>query len=111
MKKKIKVGDYIRDVDGDIGQCVLATNKEYSVAYSETDEIIVDIKYMVGWSKNIVDLLQIGDIITLSNAEDKPLVIRSEDMIGVIKTGVKSKSYEITSILTYERYADYRTEI
>ena len=88
MKKKIKVGDYIRDTDGDIGQCILAINGKYNVVYKNAISTIKDESYIIKSSKNIVDLLQIGDIITVSDV-DEPLVIRSKDMIRIIKIRCK----------------------
>lgn len=59
--KEIKVGDYVRTNTGKIDKVI--NNNYYMSQYIECEKGIVDKENIVKHSKNIIDLLQVGDYV------------------------------------------------
>ena len=105
---EIEVNEFVRTDNGIIGKYVKYRGIEDSI---ETNNkwIGFDIeKDIVKHSKNIIDLIEIGDILrvfdNLSETEEK-VNIFDDEMLKAVKEDIKDNNYEILSILTHEQFS------
>ena len=65
-------------------------------------------KDIVKHSKNIIDLIEVGDILrvfdNLSETEEK-VNIFDDEMLKAVKEDIKDNNYKILSILTHEQFS------
>ena len=98
----IEVGEYVRTNTGKIDKVI--NNNYYMPQYIECEKDIVDKENISKHSKNIIDLIEVGDIVFM---EDFPgydfIYINDKEMLEALKQDVKD-GVRIKSILTKELY-------
>ena len=105
----LSVGMYIRTNYGKIDK-ILKLNKSYVKGVSQKDELYsYDIDNIVKASYNIIDILEVGDIISYSDEKHEILLIDDELMVrntGLIYDNnyyLPIKSITIKSVITHEQ--------
>lgn len=118
MEDVIKVGEYVRTESGHIARLLEKTEYDYLF-----DGVIAEpfgeqwtwlsvndgIKKIVKHSKQLIDLIEIGDILELREYIDyfkqsEKIGISDIDMLTDIKEAIKDKKIEVLSVLTKESY-------
>ena len=99
----IEVGDYVRSRNGSIGKVTKIEDDKYLY---ENKELITFIGNIVKHSKNIIDLIEVGDILEIYLRDDKKYTIyvpiESENQLKATK---KDLNIDILkTILTKEQY-------
>lgn len=103
----IEVGEYIRAIDGEIGKAIkinkrkeLFTQIYLDIISEDIDGYFVYEEDIIAHSKNIIDLIEVGDIVKLINGLNKTefIIIQYLSELDIIK------SHKIISILTHEQY-------
>ena len=102
-EKEIEVGEYIRTNYGRI--CKVINNNYFMPIYLECEnETLIDKTKIVKHSKNIIDLIEVGDIVFTEDFNGYDFIdIYSVEMLEALKQDVKN-SIKIKSILTHEQY-------
>ena len=107
--KEIKVGDFVRTKDGKIfkvAEVIPTIGNEIAIVKNKNGyPRRIDLKEEI-YSKNILDLLQIGDLVFIeenSNFCDF-IYINDEEMLEAVKEDVGTGIVKIKSILTKELY-------
>lgn len=108
--KEIEVGEYVRTKDGIIDKVIIeydgkcnnpnCSEKHISCKYNYYNE-----KDIVKHSKQLIDLIEIGDILELREYVDyfkksEKIGISDMDMLSNIKQAIRDKKIEVLSILT-----------
>ena len=114
----IEVGEKIRCNDGLIGELVRVERDDIDISlkwYVFNDgknERYVNKPYIVKHSKNIIDLIEVGDIVKLDDEfiEYRLINVFDESIIEGLKQDVKT-GIKIKSILTKEQYMQNCYEI
>ena len=109
---KIEVNDYVRTEFGNIGKFYRPASESSDVYYiyinKDGNKISSRYDSIVKHSKNIIDLIEIGDILrvfdNLSETEEK-VNIFDDEMLKAVKEDIKDNNYEILSILTHEQFS------
>ena len=112
----IEVGEYIRTIDGYIRK-VTSVNKKgtyealcygaYSVDMKYKNSVGISAKKIKAHSKNIIDLIEVGDIV---NGCEVMNIYKPKDIWEPIEVEINSKCTrcflegEIKTILTHEQY-------
>lgn len=106
---KLELNMYVRTKDGIIDK-ILKLNKSYVKGVSQKDELYAyDIDNIVKTSYNIIDILEVGDIISYSDEKHEILLIDDELMVrntGLIYDNnyyLPIKSIAIKSVITHEQ--------
>ncbi len=112
--KEIEVGEYVRTKDGIIDKVIIeydgkcnnpnCSEKHISCKYNYYNE-----KDIVKHSKQLIDLIEIGDILELREYVDyfkksEKIGISDMDMLSNIKQAIRDKKIEVLSILTKKQY-------
>ena len=97
----IEVGDYVRSRNGSIGKVTKIEDDKYLY---ENKELITFIGNIVKHSKNIIDLIEIGDLLFINDFSYYNFIyIYDETMLEDLKEDVKN-GVKIKQILTHEQY-------
>ena len=97
----IEIGDYVRSRNGSIGKVTKIEDDKYLY---ENKELITFIGNVVKHSKNIIDLIEIGDLVFIEDFFNYRFIhIYDERMLEALKEDVK-KNVKIKQILTHEQY-------
>ena len=97
----IEVGDYVRSRNGSIGKVTKIEDDKYLY---ENKELITFIGNVVKHSKNIIDLIEVGDLLFINGFSYYNFIyIYDETMLEDLKEVVK-KDVKIKQILTHEQY-------
>lgn len=116
INKDIEVGDYVRSRNGSIGKVTKIEDDKYLY---ENKELITFIGNVVKHSKNIIDLIEVGDIV---NGYKIIEIARSNIRENAIRILIyRNHQYEqwetifeneIETILTHEQYSQncYKVE-
>ena len=122
---EICIGDYVRTKDGYIFKILTKENTNYGccgitdsnntkyTTYTYNKRSFNDIKNkIVNHSKNIIDLIEVGDIVKLDDEfiEYRLIDVFDESIIEGLKQDVKT-GVKIKSILTKEQYMQNCYEI
>ena len=118
MEDVIEVGEYVRTESGHIARLLEKTEYDYLF-----DGVIAEpfgeqwtwlsvndgIKKIVKHSKQLIDLIEVGDVLELREYIDyfkqsEKIGISDIDMLIDIKEAIKDKKIEVLSILTKESY-------
>ena len=99
----IEVGEYVRTKSGKFDKVI--NNNYYMPQYIECEKSIVNKENIVKHSKNIIDLIEVGDIVKLDDEfiEYRLIDIFDEIILEGLKQDVKT-GVKIKSILTKEQY-------
>lgn len=104
--EEIKVGEYVRTNVGEIGKVIEVTKN-----YCRKDDGFKI--WFAPWkelkhSKNIIDLIECGDILEIKEGDDICYLGLAKDTITVTYTDIKeiieNKECELLSILTHEQF-------
>ena len=109
---EIEVNDYVRTEFGNIGKFYRPASESSDVYYiyinKDGNKISSRYDSIVKHSKNIIDLIEIGDILrvfdNLSETEEK-VNIFDDEMLKAVKEDIKDNNYKILSILTHEQFS------
>lgn len=112
INKDIEVGDYVRSRNGSIGKVTKIEDDKYLY---ENKELITFIGNVVKHSKNIIDLIEVGDFVNGNRVIDK---YRLNGEKPILETeGIENNAYclcegDIREILTREKYTQncYKVE-
>lgn len=111
--KNIEVGDYVRSRNGSIGKVTKIEDDKYLY---ENKELITFIGNVVKHSKNIIDLIEVGDIIEFNGEKYQVIYDESYNKLGILipnknYLAIKHSSLEFVfeqnkyvTILTKEQY-------
>ena len=104
INMNIEVGDYVRSRNGSIGKVTKIEDDKYLY---ENKELITFIGNVVKHSKNIIDLIEVGDFVNGNIVTDKYLF--AGEMPVVETSGVETNAKclcekDIQLILTHEQY-------
>jgi len=113
---EIEVNDYVRCKNGRIAKIKAIENnfiyfdgeiyRQNGTPMFECETCFSD--FIVKHSKNIIDLIEIGDILrvfdNLSETEEK-VNIFDDEMLKAVKKDIKDNNYKILSILTHEQFS------
>ena len=111
--KNISVGDYVRSKNGSIGKVTKIEDDKYLY---ENKELITFIGNVVKHSKNIIDLIEEGDIIEFNGEKYQVIYDESYNKLGILipnknYLAIKHSSLEFVfeqnkyvTILTKEQY-------
>lgn len=107
---KIEVGEYVRTEIGTIGK-VVRINEIYFTIENNRGEIDVLYEGNQKHSKNIIDLIEVGDIVQVEEIEHVREVIEDnffdDDVRSIIDDNNIShqiKNYQIESVVTKEQF-------
>lgn len=121
MKDKIKIGEYVRTVDGKIGIFDHYSNrKDGSLYKSHLDCFIKFAKlkyckqcfrgYISKHSKNLIDLIEVGDFVNGYKIDDKKSTLLGTQTYRIDKSGcfvpISQYGEGIKTILTHEQYEE-----
>lgn len=97
----IEVGDYVRSKNGSIGKVTKIEDDKYLY---ENKELITFIGNVIKHSKNIIDLIEVGDLLFINDfAYYNFIHIYDGTMLEALKEDVKN-GVKIKQILTHEQY-------
>lgn len=102
---EIEVGEYVRTFNGLIGKVVELTDSgNYAIRIYNGAEYVVR-AVIKNHSKNIIDLIEVGDIVKLDDEfiEYRLIDVFDESIIEGLKQDIKT-GIKINSILTKEQY-------
>lgn len=112
--EEIKVGDFIRTNDGQIGKLIrierddIDTSLKWHVFNDAKNERYVNKPYITKYSKNIIDLIEIGDYVNGYRIDNIINGVLVNNAVGLDRSGVLTPivQYEkdIKTILTKEQY-------
>lgn len=114
MKDVIEAGEYVRTKNGKIDKVV--SNNCYMEKYIKAEKDFIFCNSIVKHSKQLIDLIEIGDILELSEYVDyfkksEKIGISDIDMLSDIKQAIRDKKIEVLSVLTKERYRANRYKV
>ncbi len=113
MQNGIEVGEYVRTNKGNIGKVVeirLGLNKDtelYQTIYMLDNGLWTILDYIVKHSKQLIDLIEIGDFVNGYRVTDKYLLAREMLALETKGNGTNCKYFceeDIKIILTKESY-------
>ena len=111
---EIEVGEYIRTKNGKIDKVI--NNNCYMPQYIECEKSLLYKEDIVNHSKNIIDLIQVGDIIEINKGKYEVIYDKSLEQLGVLIPNRNHlairhstlehifREYKDIRILTKERY-------
>ena len=106
----VEVGEHVRTNDGHIGKLIrierddIDTSLKWYVFDDGKNERYVNKPYIVNHSKNIIDLIEVGDIVHTRDVLNEDIVyIWSEEYLKALKEDLKN-GIELVDILTFEQY-------
>ena len=112
--EEIKVGDFIRTNDGQIGKLIrierddIDTSLKWYVFNDAKNERYVNKPYITKYSKNIIDLIEIGDYVNGYRIDNIINGVLVNNAVGLDRSGVLTPivQYEqdIKTILTHEQF-------
>lgn len=104
MKDKIEVNEYVRFNNGEIGKVIDIKENPSRIVYSEYGEIGL-ISDIVKHSKQLIDLIECGDIIEIRTGLHSSFkyFVENEDDLLLLKEQVK-QFWNIEKILTHEQF-------
>ena len=128
MKDKIEVGEYVRTEIGTIGKVKTIHNagsgvrfygedlykNYYTIDYNENTYGRFDDYGITKHSKNILDLIEVGDLlhIKIRNAHEFIYYILDEDYLKMVKQNTKGDEWwKIKSIVTHEQFNEMEYRI
>ena len=102
--EEIKVGEYVRTFNGLIGKVVQLTDSgNYAIRIYNGAEYVVR-AVIAKHSKNIIDLIEIGDIVFIQDVLNNDFVyIYDDEMLKAVREDIE-EGLEITQILTHEQF-------
>lgn len=120
----IEVGEYVRTVDGKIGIFVRYSSRKEDSFYKSPANCFIRLNnrksdlqcfrdYIVKHSKNIIDLIEVGDIVRIllneKTGETTIFVFESQKQINILN---EKNCHIIKSIVTKEQFAqaEYKIE-
>ena len=115
-KEKYKYGDFIRTNDGIIGQVkrIELDDVDKSLKWyvfdgkrpdmGIIDELYINKPYIEKYSKDIIDLIEVGDIVHIKDVLHQDIVhIWSEDYLKALKEDLNN-GIKVVEILTHEQF-------
>ena len=106
---EIEVNEYVRLEYGRIDK--VKNNDYYMQQYIECEEGLYPRENIVRHSKNIIDLVEVGDLVK-TKGEKTIIHIYDIDVLEVVKEDIEEGHFKIESIVTHEQFAsiEYKVE-
>ena len=102
-KKKYKYGEYIRTKCGKIDKVI--NNKYYMQQYIECEKGLYLKENIIKHSKNIIDLIEVGDIVeVLDHDWTRVFNIDDEDILESFIEDCKEENWKLQGAMTREIY-------
>lgn len=120
MEDKLAVGMYVRTKDGCIFQILRTTYSKYlsrnkELCYEVDRPINVNMELydedIFKASHNIIDLIEVGDVITTNNLCGEVTHIEGDKIYTTCYDGEYCYDYQIQSILTREQFESMKYEV
>lgn len=114
----IKIREYIRTRRGEIDKVIIEYNGKCNSRNCNCKHISCKNNYydeedIIEHSKNIIDLIEVGDLIKFKNKltnslENEEMIIHiiNNDTLEEVKTAIKNKEIEMISIVTKEQFTN-----
>lgn len=106
--EEIKVGEYIRDRAGNIAKVMKNHNTIFEIELNTGARINLFKEFIVKHSKNIIDLIEIGDYVNGYRIDNIINGVLVNNAVGIDRSGVLTPivQYEqdIKTILTHEQF-------
>ena len=120
----IKAGEYVRTKNGKITKFIIKKNVQiivghgmidfkilgkfengFSISANNKEELYIEIdKYITKHSKNIIDLIEVGDIVFIQDVLNNDYVyIYDDEMLKAVKEDIE-QGLQITEVLTHEQF-------
>ena len=105
----IEIGDYVRDNSGLIGQLIrierddIDTSLKWYVIFDGKNEIYINKPYITKHSKNIIDLIEVGDFVNNGYIHEVGSADNGERWVHNLN-GLLLYKEDIKTILTKEQY-------
>ena len=110
MEEKIEVGEYVRTKDGRIDKVEIFSvgcvwHCENGMCIDECNHIVTHLEEIVKHSKQLIDLIEIGDIVEIRTGLHSSFkyFVENEDDLLLLEEKVK-QFWKIKTILTKESY-------
>lgn len=108
-RNEIEVGEYVKTENGIIDKVDALYGMIENTVYLKQQSLWFNADYIVKHSKQLIDLIEIGDILELREYVDyfkksEKIGISDMDMLSNIKQAIRDKKIEVLSILTKEQY-------
>ena len=110
MEEKIEVGEYVRTKDGRIDKVEIFSlgcvwHCENGMCIDECNHIVTHLEEIVKHSKQLIDLIEIGDIVEIRTGlySSFKYFVENEDDLLLLEEKVK-QFWKIKTILTKESY-------
>ena len=110
MEEKIEVGEYVRTKDGRIDKVEIFSvgcvwHCENGMCIDECNHIVMHLEEIVKHSKQLIDLIEIGDIVEIRTGlySSFKYFVENEDDLLLLEEKVK-QFWKIKTILTKESY-------
>lgn len=118
---EIEVGNYIR-TRGIIGKLIRiefdkvdVSLKWYVLDVNKSQEVFVNKPYIENYSKNILDLIEVGDVLKIKEGKDICYLGLEKDTTTVnysdIKESIKNGECELLAIVTKEQFKSVEYEV
>lgn len=103
MEDKIEVGEYVRTKDGKIDKVI--NSNFYMSIYVECEKGLCLIESIVKHSKQLIDLIEVGDIVEIRTGLHSSFkyFVENEDNLLLLEEQVK-QFWNIKTILTKEQF-------
>jgi len=102
--EEIKVGEYVRDRAGNIAKVMKNHNTVFEIELNTGARINQFEEFIVKHSKNIIDLIEVGDIVHIKDVLHEDIThIWSEDYLKALKEDL-SNGIKLVEILTHEQF-------
>ena len=110
MEEKIEVGEYVRTKDGRIDKVEIFSvgcvwRCENGMCIDECNHIVTHLEEIIKHSKQLIDLIEIGDIVEIRTGlySSFKYFVENEDDLLLLEEKVK-QFWKIKTILTKESY-------
>lgn len=110
MEEKIEVGEYVRTKDGRIDKVEIFSvgcvwHCENGMCIDECNHIVTHLEEIIKHSKQLIDLIEIGDIVEIRTGLHSSFkyFVENEDDLLLLEEKVK-QFWKIKTILTKESY-------
>ena len=112
---KIQPNMYVRTKDGIIGKINYFINNNYTQKFTYIDNEgvsnILENDEILKASHNIIDLIEVGDVITTNNLCGEVTHIEGDKIYTTCYDGEYCYDYQIQSILTKEMFENMKYEV
>lgn len=105
MEEEIGVGEYIRDRAGNIAKVIKSNNDIFEIELNSGTRINQYIEFITKHSKNLIDLIEVGDIVEVLDYDwVRVFNIDDEDILESVIEDIQEGNWKLQGIMTKEVY-------